>query len=465
MRMKLSAVLLVGLLLLSGCSAKDPNRAEWYQYAPLYTWNGTAWNQVAGDITAANVSSVYVPYNGAISDINLNAKEVTNATLNNLVGKGTWTASGTWKLPAMYFNGDITSDRWLSSATNTFYGRNVAGAGTLAHTAGSEGWYNVGLGNSALQQITTGFFNTAVGDMSLFAITSGYSNTAYGEGSLLNLTDGYFNTGIGVNALASIVSGKRNVAVGLQTGHESTGNDNTFIGYQAGYHNTGNSSVMLGYLAGHNETESNKLYIANSNTATPLIGGDFSEETLDFNGTVNMTTHQIKDVVDPTLAQDAATKNYVDDVPYGQFMATTNQTVAVIDTAYAVAYDTQGIYNRFTHSTTDNNSRIYITEDGVYGIIISAIGDLTLGINQHVDVWLRVDGTTDVPNSNTKAEILGNIETVIAVDLLYEFTAGQYFEIMYAGSSTSIRLVGTNAHGVVPASPAVITTVKRIARD
>ncbi|MCK9369851.1 hypothetical protein M0R04_08105, partial [Candidatus Dojkabacteria bacterium] len=257
MRMKLSAVLLVGLLLLSGCSANDPNRDVWYQYGALYTWNGTSWNQITGDITAANISSVYVPYNGAINNINLNTKEVSNATLNNLVGKGTWTASGTWKLPAMYFNGDITSDRWLSSATNTFYGRNVAGAGTLAHTAGSEGWYNTGVGNSALQQITTGFFNTAVGDMSLFAITSGYSNTAYGEGSLLNLTDGYFNTGIGVNALASIVSGKRNVAVGLQTGHESTGNDNTFIGYQAGYHNTGNSSVMLGYLAGHNETESN----------------------------------------------------------------------------------------------------------------------------------------------------------------------------------------------------------------
>ena len=49
----------------------------------------------------------------------------------------------------------------------------------------------------------------------------------------------------------------------------------------AGYSNiTGSSNVFLGYNAGYNETGSNKLYIANTNTNTPLIYGDFSAGTL-----------------------------------------------------------------------------------------------------------------------------------------------------------------------------------------
>jgi len=44
--------------------------------------------------------------------------------------------------------------------------------------------------------------------------------------------------------------------------------------------NAGNGCVMLGYFAGFNETGSNKLYIDNSSTTTPLIYGDFSTNTL-----------------------------------------------------------------------------------------------------------------------------------------------------------------------------------------
>jgi hypothetical protein len=46
---------------------------------------------------------------------------------------------------------------------------------------------------------------------------------------------------------------------------------------------TGNCNVFLGYNAGANEMGSNKLYIANSNTTTPLVHGDFSTKTLTVN--------------------------------------------------------------------------------------------------------------------------------------------------------------------------------------
>ena len=49
---------------------------------------------------------------------------------------------------------------------------------------------------------------------------------------------------------------------------------------------SGNSNVFIGYKAGYNETGSNKLHIANSNTVTPLIYGEFDTPFLSLNGEV-----------------------------------------------------------------------------------------------------------------------------------------------------------------------------------
>jgi len=65
-----------------------------------------------------------------------------------------------------------------------------------------------------------------------------------------------------------------------------TGSYNVAVGPFAGYTNsTGNSNVYLGPYAGYNETGSNKLYIDNSNTVTPLIYGDFSTDIVKTNAT------------------------------------------------------------------------------------------------------------------------------------------------------------------------------------
>lgn len=305
--------------------------------------NVTSFNGRMGVVTSlqADYSAWFVPYIGATSNIDLNAKTVTNGVFDSVVGKGTWTASGVWKLPAMFFNGDITTDRWLSSPSNTFLGVGVAGTGNLAHTGASEGWDNTGIGNSALRDITTGYFNTAVGNLALASDTTGYFNSAFGTGTLLNLKDGYFNTGIGLEALAAEVSGDRNTALGMFAGYTTTGDDNVF----------------LGYSAGKNELGSNTLYIDNSDTATPLIYGNFSTDNLTINGFLNMSTHQIHNVVDPTFAQDAATKNYVDlgmsgnltgYVPKSLFDINTILKADADDTPLVLAVDQQTVVGRAT---------------------------------------------------------------------------------------------------------------------
>jgi len=47
---------------------------------------------------------------------------------------------------------------------------------------------------------------------------------------------------------------------------------------------------MIGYEAGSNETGSNKLYIENSNSATPLIWGDFANDIVTVHGNIGIGT-------------------------------------------------------------------------------------------------------------------------------------------------------------------------------
>ena len=61
------------------------------------------------------------------------------------------------------------------------------------------------------------------------------------------------------------------------------------MGYRAGNNNqTGSGNVFLGYYAGFYETGSNKLYIDNSFTSTPLIYGEFDNRILTINGNLEV---------------------------------------------------------------------------------------------------------------------------------------------------------------------------------
>jgi hypothetical protein len=89
-------------------------------------------------------------------------------------------------------------------------------------------------------------------------------------------------------------SGNYNVTIGFNANcFNQTGSNNTIIGYGAGrgtaVHNK-SGNIFIGYQAGYFETGSNRLYIDNSNSTTPLIGGDFSLDQVYLNGAVGIGT-------------------------------------------------------------------------------------------------------------------------------------------------------------------------------
>ncbi len=174
----------------------------------------------------------------------------------------------------------------ISGEENIFMGSDAGFSNTL-------GCYNVFLGyNAGFNNIGSGpslypgNYNVFIGNSSGFNNTEGQSNVFIGNLSGINNTTGVYNTYIGRNAGGQIKEGNYNVFLGAQAGDsKKRGNNNVFIGDQAGSKNEkGSGNIFIGYRAGKEEQDSSILYIENSESTTPLIGGDFDADKVAING-------------------------------------------------------------------------------------------------------------------------------------------------------------------------------------
>ena len=194
----------------------------------------------------------------------------------------------------------------LEGAQNTFYGTG-AGAATLGDDdqatfvgalAGNNntGPFNTFVGNIAGRFNTTGQSNTFLGYSAGNANTTGNSNTFVGNTAGRTNTTGFNNSFFGVSSGVFTTTGQANTFVGTFSGQENTaGGFNTFVGMFAGGTNTtGTGNVFLGYGAGYNGTDptaatlSNRLFIANSDTTTPLVYGEFDNKKVTLNGNLEV---------------------------------------------------------------------------------------------------------------------------------------------------------------------------------
>jgi hypothetical protein len=189
-----------------------------------------------------------------------------------------------------------------NDGSNVYYG---SGAGDALYSSGNANCFfglNAGaLTNSGDENSFFGYFsgyvNTSGSYNSFFGMNAGssnswgFSNTFIGHKAGKSNTQGLMNVYIGANAGEDNVDGALNVLIGCEAGADKTaGSENVFIGNQAGKQNTsGTGNIFIGKSAAFYETGSNKLYIDNSSTSSPLIYGEFNNDLLKINGNLRVT--------------------------------------------------------------------------------------------------------------------------------------------------------------------------------
>ncbi|RLD43423.1 MAG: hypothetical protein DRI89_04605 [Bacteroidetes bacterium] len=336
----------------------------------------------------------------------------------NLVGSGAFSIN------------DLSDGR--TGGNSVFLG---AGAGTHDDITDNQ---NVGIGINSLYTNTSGNANTAIGRGSLYSNSTGNSNTAIGfRSGFLNNTGvdnifigdsagynnlgGDYNTMVGSwsgwlntegtrNAFFGVVSGEHNTTgsrnsyfgafsglendtgsyncfFGHTSGYYNQGSSNVFIGKSAGFYNKGDSSVCLGFQAGANDTTSNKLYIANSETAEPLVYGEFDKKIIRFNanriGIRNLGHNTF--VGDGTGVMNSGIRNMFLGYYAGYNNTTAKDNIFIGDsTGY---YNTTGEFNIFMGNWTGQ-----LNTTGSYNVIIG------LGAGMY-----NVDGSKNVMVGATSA--------------------------------------------------------------
>ena len=143
---------------------------------------------------------------------------------------------------------------------------------------------------------------------------------------------------------------------------------------------------------------------------------------------------------------------------YGEFTKTNSQSPAAINTAYPLLFTNTEIANGVSIGGT--TSQIIVAQAGLYNIACSV--QITSGNSSQkaIWVWLRKNGTTDIPNSARIASItLNNGYVVVTLNEVASLLAGDFIEVMYASDSTNVSIATVAATAFAPAAPAVILAV------
>lgn len=303
-------------------------------------------------------------------------------------------------------NLQIGTDAGLNNTgTNSlFIGQNAA-------DAGNTGDYNTGIGNNTLGSLTSGTYNTVVGDRSMRNAVSGNYNTAVGALTMAGAMDGAeSNTAVGTESMKALTTGDNNSGFGdfslvkISTGGFNTtvgsfslkslvsGNANTAIGANAGQNALGDFNVFLGYNAGVSGDYNRRLYVDVSNTATPLVYGEFDNDLLQINGQTDVAGKLT--VTDTTTLSNILIVN--DDIEIDGTLRTTG-SIGINDESQTAQLKTNSSSNYIQLDVGGGGH----SSDAIY------IGDISSTTNEVIMMGSVGIGTDISGGASYKLEVVG----------------------------------------------------------
>jgi hypothetical protein len=187
----------------------------------------------------------------------------------------------------------------------------------------------------------------------------------------------------------------------------------------------------------------------------PFAEVQYSRNYLDqLNNVLRLYFNQLDNVISQLLSVAGGS---ILKFPNGSFYLTTQQTIPVINTAYAIPFNNTVVSNQVVIGTT--TSHIVTNVAGYYNFQFSAQMAKTSGSTMSAWIWPRVN-EVDIPDSNTKIQLTGSgsSELVAAWNFVLPMNAGDYFELYWAADHADVIIKAEAANAFSPAIPPVILT-------
>lgn len=147
-------------------------------------------------------------------------------------------------------------------------------------------------------------------------------------------------------------------------------------------------------------------------------------------------------------------------IPHGAFQSVVDQTVATINTPYALTLDTVDFANGVS---VTNNSRITVAEDGIWNLQWSGQFENTDSQDHDVRVWIKINGTVVTGStgffavSSKHGSVNGHV--LVGWNYFVQLNTNDYVELWWETDSTMVSLQSYPAAGAYPSTAALIATM------
>lgn len=151
---------------------------------------------------------------------------------------------------------------------------------------------------------------------------------------------------------------------------------------------------------------------------------------------------------------------------YGAFSDSADQT-GNLSNGTAMLFNSTDVADGVTLAS---GSRLTVPNTGVYNLQFSAQLKNVTNAQEDATIWFRINGV-DVPNSATQVTVPARKSALIfgylvaAWNIYLDMTAGQYVEIIWLPTSTSVTVeaLPASVSPAYPAIPSVIATIQQVA--
>jgi hypothetical protein len=170
-------------------------------------------------------------------------------------------------------------------------------------------------------------------------------------------------------------------------------------------------------------------------------------------------------IVSNNLTVLGTISGYQKEILYGTASSSITTLQSAPNTPTTIPFNTVEITNGIPFDFSANPTRIPVAVSGDYKFSWSIQLDKIGGGVSQCDIWLRINGV-NVPRSGGQITVQGaNGEALPFIEYILSLTAGQYIEVVFASSDSTMAITSFPAITspfIRPAIPSIIATIYKL---